>query len=176
MTPIRHLWHLATRFVGVLTSKRLPPSAQDEINDILEPAAAKLFWNQQAIDQRHAYEVAQRVRAAIGKDREALAAALLHDVGKSHSRLGAVSRSLATVFDFARIPMPDTWRSYRDHGALGARDLSEAGASPLAIAFAAGIPAGDPAVWGVLEAADDGRKKGRRSVSAGNSMPPEVSR
>ena len=159
MIVFRHFRHLVSRFFGVMVGKPLGPRAQDEVNAILDPAAAALFWDQDAIDQRHAYAVAQRVRDRLAGDQDAFAAALLHDVGKRHCDLGAVARSMATVADMMRLPMPADWRRYRDHGTLGARDLGEIGASPLAIAFAAGEPVapdgieGD--VWDVLRAADD---------------------
>ena len=159
MTALRQIRHLVTRFFGVVTGDPLGPGAQVEVNEILEPAAAALFWEQDSIDQQHAFEVAQRVRAGLGFDRTALAASLLHDVGKRHCDVGPIGRSLATVFDAVHLPMPDGWRRYRDHGALGAADLEAIGASTLAVSFARGdiAPADgiDEDVWNVLVAADD---------------------
>ncbi len=159
MSPFRQIRHLASRFLGVVTSDSLGPTAQDEVNNILEPATAALFWEQDSVDQRHAYEVARRVRDALGDDRPALEAALLHDVGKRHSDLGPVSRSLATILDVVHMPMPSGWRLYRQHGALGAMDLEAIGAGPIAIAFARGetVPDDriDGVVWSALVAADD---------------------
>jgi hypothetical protein len=159
VTALRQSRHLVSRFVGVVTSKRLSPEAQDEVNKILAPDAANLFWDQPAIDQRHAYDVSQRVRSTLGDDASALEAALLHDVGKRHSNLGAVARSLATVFDATHLPMPTNWRRYRDHGLLGALDLVAIGADPLAVAFARGTieptEVIDQRVWDALVAADD---------------------
>lgn len=159
MTALRQSRHLVSRFLGVVTSKRLSPEAQDEVNEILAPDAANLFWDQPAIDQRHAYDVSQRVRSTLGDDASALEAALLHDVGKRHSNLGAVTRSLATVFDATHLPMPTNWRRYRDHGLLGALDLVAIGADPLAVAFARGTieptEVIDQRVWDALVAADD---------------------
>lgn len=159
MTPLRKIWHLATRFIGVVTGKPLGPQAQDEVNRLLDPASAALFWDQDRIDQRHAFDVAGRVRTSLGDDQVALAAALLHDIGKRHSDISLVGRALATVLDNVHLPMPDDWRRYRDHGRLGAEDLQKIGASPLAVAFARGeiTPADgiDQSVWDVLVAADD---------------------
>lgn len=157
MTPLRQIWHLVTRFFGVITSEPLGPVAQDDVNGILGSETAALFWDQDSIDQRHAYDVAQRVRDGLGDNEAALEAALLHDVGKRHSDLGPIARSLATLFDHARLPLPAGWQRYRDHGSLGATDLERAGAGSLAVAFARGeATAGiDPEVWAVLMAADD---------------------
>ena len=181
MTPLRYAWHLVTRFFGVLASRRLSPGEQDEISTVLTANEAQLFWRQQAIDQRHAWQVADRVRTIVGDDEDAIAAALLHDVGKLHSGLGPISRSVATVLDHLGLPMPQRWLRYRQHEELGAADLRAVGARSLAIAFAAGEQSGDPAVWNALIAADNGTftrlsEKGETldSVASRNSMPPEV--
>jgi hypothetical protein len=172
---LRHIWHLATRFFGVVFAPPLKPGEQAWVSRILNGDEARLFWDQQAIDQRHAHTVAMRVAAA-EVPTNATHAALLHDVGKRHSRLGPVGRSLATVADGLRLPMPMRWRSYLDHGALGARDLRAIGADPLAIAFAEGSSGVDPETLALLRAADDGVLKASSSDPAGNTMPPEVKR
>ncbi len=178
MSLFRHLSHLVVRFFSVLRTKPLSPQEQADVNRVLSPAEAKLFFGQQVMDQRHSIDVAAGVHMHLPGDDDAIAAALLHDVGKRHSRLGAIGRSLATVADTARLPLPRAWRLYRDHGDLGAHDLSAVGARPLAVAFASGMPYGDAAVWRVLVAADDGRlaasPKAPGSIGAGNTMPPEV--
>lgn len=148
-----------------------------------------VFWEQQSIDQRHAYEVAARVAKGLGEGHPAVAAALLHDVGKRHSRLGPVERSLATVTALVHLPMPQRWKTYQDHGEVGAVDLEAIGASPLAVAFARGKPTAglDAEVWRLLEAADDAsgirtgdfallsnHGKAPANGGSGNTMPPEV--
>ena len=157
MSPLRNIRHLAARFFGVLLNQPLGPLSQDDVNTILEPHTARLFWDQDSIDQRHAYDVAMRVRRALGDDHAALEAALLHDVGKRNCGLGPVARSLATVGDTLRLPLPDSWRRYRDHGPLGALDLEAIGAAPLTVAFARGEagPEIDQDVWDALLAADN---------------------
>ncbi len=159
MNPLRHAWHLMTRFFGVLAGTRLGPIAQDEVNSVLDGEAAALFWDQNPIDQRHAYEVAQRVRKDYGDDQTVIVAALLHDVGKRHTDAGVIGRSIATVLDVAKLPMAANWRRYRNHGPLGAADLEAIGASTLAVAFARGEQVGEERVdqraWEALVAADD---------------------
>jgi hypothetical protein len=126
----------------------------------LRPEEASLFWEQDAVDQRHAFDVARRVQRRLGDDRSALTAALLHDVGKRHSDTGPIGRSLATILDGLHLPLPADWRRYRDHGVLGAADLEELAADPLSVEFARGeidkVAAVDRAKWDVLRAADDG--------------------
>jgi hypothetical protein len=156
---VRHVRHLVVRFFSVLRSTPLGPHDQDEVNALLAEPAAALFWQQDPIDQRHAFQVAQRVRQRLGEDRPALAAALLHDVGKRHSAAGPIGRSLATVLGALRLPVPPDWRRYLDHGELGAADLRAIGADALTVAFAAGRRGEDgevrPEVWEALLAADD---------------------
>jgi len=186
MTPFRHAWHLATRFFGVLLSRPLGPGRQDDIGRILTSGEAELFFRQQAMDQRHAYVVAQRVKASLPGNRDAIAAALLHDVGKATSRLGPAARSLATVFDTVGIRVPARWRAYLNHGTIGAAELQAAGARPLAVAFAVGQPTGDSRVWRALVDADNGPGWGPLataplaespvSAASRNTMPPEVMR
>lgn len=151
--------HLIKRFFGVVASRSLSPEEQAWVNRMLRPDLAQLYWQQAAIDQRHAYDVARRTEGALGKDDAALTAALLHDVGKRHSRAGVIGRSLATILDGLRLPLPADWRKYRDHEQLGAADLARQGADLLTVAFAAGRrPATDEVesrVWDALIAADD---------------------
>jgi hypothetical protein len=151
--------HLIKRFFGVLTTRRLSPAEQAWVNQVLRKDLAGLFWEQPAIDQRHSYQVARRTEAVLGDHPAALTAALLHDVGKRHSRAGVVGRSLATVLDVLRLPMPPDWRDYRDHERIGSAELAELGADPLTVAFAAGQrPDPDTVktrVWDALVAADD---------------------
>lgn len=105
-------------------------------------------------------QTAERIAAVRPEDETAIRALLLHDVGKRHVALGPLARSLATVGEAIRLPIPRAWRSYRDHGRLGAADLAAAGAEPLVVAYAAHHgrqrpPSIDAVLWAVLEAADD---------------------
>lgn len=118
-----------------------------------------LFLEQQVADQRHGLEVMRHVARSGVTDPDVLAAAALHDIGKRHSRLGPVGRSVATVLMLARLPMTRRMRRYVDHGELGAVDLERAGAPALVVGFARhhqwGRPHGFPAPdWQTLRAAD----------------------
>lgn len=159
MSFLRTVRHLTSRFFGVVFGRPLSPTDQKWVNDTLRRSEAALFWQQAAADQRHSAEVARRVQQNLGDNRSALAAALLHDVGKRHSNLGPIRRSLATVGDGLRLPLPAEWRRYRAHGPLGAIDLEGIGSDPLAVAFARGTMPGpeacDQPTWDALLAADD---------------------
>ncbi len=151
--------HLARRFFQVVGAKPLTPAEQALVERTLRPAERSLFWAQNVADQRHAVETMRRAGLATS-DAVVLNAALLHDVGKAVSRIGAMARSAATVLDVLGLPMTRRMRCYRDHGAIGAEQLVSVGASALAVDFARRHPAPDPGgndrrAWRVLLEADD---------------------
>jgi hypothetical protein len=147
--------HLVRRFLGFLTARPLTPSEQQHVRLLLRPPLARAFFAQRYEDQRHAFEVQQRSASDASWE-----AALLHDIGKTESDLGAVSRSLATLWHGLGLPTSNRWATYIDHGALGADALTQLDASELAIAFTRHHPGPapdgiDPDVWRALEEADD---------------------
>lgn len=150
--------HLFHRFFDVLLAQPLSKAEGDWVRSRLSPSLASLFFDQPYADQRHAYTAAQLViEEGLGDD--VVVAALTHDVAKRHSRLGVIGRSVASIMMGIGLRLGHRMASYRDHGRIGARELSEAGAPFLAIEFArhhqgarpATIP---PNVWAVLAAAD----------------------
>ncbi|MCU1389718.1 MAG: hypothetical protein JWL72_3056 [Ilumatobacteraceae bacterium] len=149
--PFAHAAHLARRFFGAL-SGAAPPAADDAwAVGFLTASEAELWWGLQHQDRRHSVHVARRFVALMDDpSREAVAAALLHDVGKQCSRLGTVSRVVATIIG----PRTDRFRRYHDHERLGADLLRDAGSSPVTIALVEGTSA-DVATADALRAADD---------------------
>jgi hypothetical protein len=148
--------HLIRRFFGFLFAAPLMPSEQQEVRDALSPCLARLFFAQRFEDQRHAFTVYQRV----GGSADLAQAALLHDIGKTESDLGALERSLATLWYGLGRPTSGRWQSYLAHGSSGARILEGLEADGLAISFAQHHPgpcpeAIDPSDWLLLEAADN---------------------
>jgi putative nucleotidyltransferase with HDIG domain len=149
---------LARRFFSHLTARGPGPGAQAEIAAPLGAEARDLHSPHSFADQEHAPHPLLRAPRSTA-DATVLRAALLHDVGKAASRLGAVGRSLATLLDAARLPLWPAARRYRNHGAIGGRLLEELGAEPLVVDFAARHPdpdpgPHDPSVWRILLAAD----------------------
>jgi putative nucleotidyltransferase with HDIG domain len=125
----------------------------------LTPETGAVFFAQGDADQRHGYYAALSVVAAGVADRDVIAAALLHDVGKRHARLGIVGRSLASVLILLRLPLGERLAAYRDHGIVGARELAGVGAPALAIDFAmhhhgSRPPTIKPEIWELLVQAD----------------------
>jgi hypothetical protein len=159
--PLTSWYHLVRRFFGFLNALPLSPREQAEVCGLLTGTEAALFWEQRDEDQRHALQVTHRALKDRPGDREVATAALLHDVGKRRVRMGAVQRSLATTFDHVGFPMPHSYRTYCNHGVLGAGDLEEAGSGALAVEFArhhpSGVPPGiDGRQWQALLDADHG--------------------
>jgi putative nucleotidyltransferase with HDIG domain len=144
--------HLATRFLGALWPGG--PRADEErwARAQLLPGERELWQRMRGPDRRHAIAVAraaQRLLEDAGEAprREILAAALLHDVGKIASALGAFGRTAATVTAVAlgpeRLAVDGTtsgWRAttrvYVEHDRVGGELLREAGSDPFTIAWA----------------------------------------
>lgn len=152
--------HLFRRFFDVLFARPLTRSERAEVEGWLPADLAEPFFDQPDADQRHGYQAASIVLASGWDDGDVVAAALLHDVGKRHSRLGVVGRSLTSVFVLAKLPLNERMAAYRDHGLLGAQELGGLGAPALAIDFAIHHhgprpPSIDPGTWRVLVEADE---------------------
>jgi hypothetical protein len=166
--------HLVKRFFGSLVP--FGPSAADAawIHDVLLDGEREVWQRMSRADRRHAAGVARRVERALGGEatRPVLAAALLHDCGKTASGLGTYGRVIATLS--VKVAGRDTavaWSEtrgftrrvglYVEHPRLGADLLGMAGSAPLTVAWTAEhhLPSED---WTVpreigeaLKAADD---------------------
>lgn len=145
------------------TSRRLTASEQAAVEGWLTPETAGIFFSQDDPDQRHGYHSALSVIASGVKDHDVVMAALLHDVGKRHARLGLVGRSVASVLILTGLPLPERARIYRDHGIMAARELAPLGVPSLVIDFALHHHGTRPStvpsnVWNVLVAADQAPK------------------
>lgn len=154
------LSHLTRRFFDVLLARPLTVDEQSAVGVWLARDLEQVFFEQQDADQRHAYEAALSVVASAHNAPEVVAAALLHDVGKRHSRLGIVGRTVASLLILARLPLTERMKSYCDHGIIAAAELAELGAPSLAIDYALHHHGDRPAsieapVWDVLQAADE---------------------
>jgi hypothetical protein len=168
--------HLARRFFGSLRPGG--PSTEDTAwaESQLLPGEITLWRTMSKPDRRHAAGVARRVELALGNEatRPVLAAALLHDVGKTESNLGTYGRVIATISGAVIGRDPDIVRAwtrtrgftrsvglYLQHPKLGGDLLAMAGSDPLTEAWAREhhLPADqwtlDPKVADALKAADD---------------------
>lgn len=125
--------HLVRRFLWSVRG-RVPGGDDRELAEtVLSAREMRLWSSMQAMDRSHSLMVlARRRRLDPPPDRHEEAAALLHDVGKTASRLGLFARVFATLLG------PRTWRMrlYHVHDPLGLEMLR--GTS-------------DPEVIGILE-------------------------
>lgn len=168
--------HLARRFFDVATSRPLTSTEQADVAAWLSPDLQTLFLAQDEVDQRHGYHAACTVAEAGFDQEEVVVAALMHDIGKRHARLGLVGRTVASLFILLHLPLTPRMRIYRDHGDVGADDLAAVEAPALAVDFARHHHGERPTtipgpVWDVLELADQPPKTpatpGRRITSEG---------
>ena len=163
------LGHLTRRFFDVLSATPLSTKEKDAVESWLTVELSRVFFDQMDADQRHGYQAAISVIADGHSETGLIVAALMHDIGKRHGRLGAVGRSVATVLNFLRLPLSDRMTQYRDHGGIGARELVELEAPPIAIEFAQHHQSRrpetiEPHIWEVLLAADQPPKAKDRSA------------
>lgn len=166
--------HLVKRFFGSVLP--IGPSAADAAwaSEHLLEGELGIWKKMSRSDRRHAAGVARRVERALGAEatRPILAAALLHDCGKTVSHLGTYGRVVATLSaKLAGHDLAVAWSEtsgftrrvglYLEHPRLGSELLSMAGSAPLTAAWALEhhLPAEEwtvpVAIGEVLKAADD---------------------
>lgn len=163
-------WHLARRFLEVAFARSLSEFERFMADSLLRPGdESAVFWMQPTADQRHAFNAARRVQRFAPDRRDLMRAALLHDVGKRHSGLGLVGRSLASALAKLGGSPSGRMAAYLDHGALGAAELERLGCEPVVVAFArhhheGRVPEVPEADWRLLELADEpGKVRTKRS-------------
>ena len=158
------LGHLARRFFDVLFSAPLDAAERAAVEGWLDSGQAWVFFSQPDPDQRHGFHAALVAIAGAG-ELQVIRAALLHDVGKRHARLGVLGRTAASLAIRLRLPLTTRWRLYRDHGEIAAGELESLGCEGLIVDFArhhhGGRPGGIPAAtWDLLQLADQPPKTG----------------
>jgi hypothetical protein len=96
---VKRLLHLVRRFFASLLP--IGPKAVDDAwaQGHLSTPEQELWTRMARVDRRHSAAVARRVEAELGEGatRPVLAAALLHDVGKTVPDLGTLGRVVATL-------------------------------------------------------------------------------
>jgi len=161
--------HLVTRFVGSLRPRPLGAHDISLVEGILAPAELECWRRLGPADRVESVATARAAQAALGPDGDNrwVAAALLHDVGKSETGLGPFRRAAATTVAIAfgerRVRRwPNAIGRYVDHDEVGSRALAQAGARREAVEWAAihhrpalwpgsGVPIG---ICRILAAAD----------------------
>ncbi len=141
--------HLAKRFFGSILP--IGPKAADRAWTLEQLLAGEqdIWHKMSATDRRHGVGVARRAQATLGEQatRPILAAALLHDCGKTVSGLGTYGRVIATLsVKLAGRDQAFAWSEtrgftrrvglYVEHPRLGSELLGLAGSAPLTVAWA----------------------------------------
>lgn len=172
------LAHLVARLADVLLSRRLTPLEQAEVAQyLMSPSEQMMFWGQPRADQRHALEAARSVASRLPERLDLIRAALLHDVGKRHARLGWFGRVWAVLRSGIGTVTTSRMAGYLEHGRLGSEELADARAEPLVVAYARHhhgerpdtISPGD---WAVLLEADRAVLPGLGSRRPGSKTAP----
>jgi hypothetical protein len=141
--------HLVGRFFGSLRPGGPPSSDVAWVESTLSSTELDLWRSMNGPDRRHSVDVARRVQGSLGSEATppVLAAALLHDVGKSVAGLRTYGRVIATLSGvFGGHEMAHHWASKRGftrkvglylmHDELGADMLQIAGSDELTVAWA----------------------------------------
>jgi hypothetical protein len=126
---------------------RMSAAELDQADAYLSPAGRKLFRQMSAADQRHSLAVMRELEQCGDAHPSLLAAALLHDVGKSAARLTPVHRTIVVLAQrfwpaalawLAREPAP-AWRKpfvvQCRHPKLGAQWAEQAGCDAISVAL-----------------------------------------
>lgn len=153
---LKRLLHLSKRFFIALWPAAPPILETEWAEAYLWVGERKLFAALPNHDRRHLIGVARRVESSLGEllDERWIAAALLHDVGKSHANLNPVGRAFATLWieikgldSIAKSKMAWTRRAYlySQHPSLGCEDIRRCGGHEEAALWANAHD--DPSLW-----------------------------
>jgi putative nucleotidyltransferase with HDIG domain len=154
--------HLSFRLLDFLTSSPLDQAESAQAEGWLGAGEAPAFFDQPVPDQRHGLEAARYIAGRAPDRPDLIRAALLHDIGKRHSRLGALTRSLVSAWVKLGGKAWGRGASYLDHGSIGAAELEAAGAESLVVEFARHHHRSRPAMidegdWQLLRESDRAR-------------------
>lgn len=140
---VRAVYRVRQFFAALLA--RVSPADRQEAESVLPPGAQTLWRRMNASDQYHSLQVMRTLRAQGWEDSALLAAALLHDVGKSAAHIYPWHRALIVLGQaftpelLARLwNGPERgWRApfvvARRHPEIGAEWAAQAGCDELSV-------------------------------------------
>ncbi|MGQ0849480.1 MAG: HDIG domain-containing metalloprotein [Actinomycetota bacterium] len=152
--------HLAGRLFSVLGNAPLGEEESVRVTGWLpNPGVQAAFFQQPPYDQRHGLAAADVVAGRTCDRLDLIRAALLHDVGKRHSRLGPLGRSMASAWTKLGGKASRRWANYLDHGRLAEEELAAMGVEPIVVEYARSHHGERPVTiaaddWALLQAAD----------------------
>jgi len=126
---------------------RVSPDDLREADEVLPPDAQKLLRRMSVSDQRHSLNVMRTLRRQGHTEPDVLAAALLHDVGKSAAWIPPWYRAIIVltqrfapgVLAWLTRGEPRGWRRpfvvHRQHTEIGAEWAAQAGCSALTVSL-----------------------------------------
>ena len=147
MKLIQRASYRTRQFWQALGARPLPEEGWSEIRSLLSPEELELYKRQSRSDRYHAYRVMRTLRAAEYNERDLLAAALLHDVGKSFCKTYWWDRPLVVICQVMAPRLSaslakgevGSWRRpfvvKERHADWGADAAEKAGSSPATVAL-----------------------------------------
>ena len=154
--PVHQVVHLVKRFWWSLRARPLDGEDHLWVKSRLLDLEWDLFTQLPIADQQHHLRVARRFigRFDAEPQREWVAAALLHDVGKVDVGLGTLGRTFATIWPWGRRGDGRLGRYHR-HVERGAQLLRDIGSSPETVALVGEHSDAPPAAAAALYWADN---------------------
>ncbi|MEC9338424.1 MAG: HD domain-containing protein [Actinomycetota bacterium] len=107
----RDFHHLTKRFLGSLTCIKPSPSDESWVEQQLSKNEMELWSAMGRADQTHSIAVARIVEHELPKDKTAVAAALMHDIGKITTHSTLILRVLAALVQPVSRERLNRWRS-----------------------------------------------------------------
>jgi putative nucleotidyltransferase with HDIG domain len=127
--------HLVKRFFMSLDRRGLSKIEIDSVCAVLAPREFELWSQMSLFDKKHSITVRRRFLELIpNAEIFAVRASLLHDIGKTKSNLGVLSRVLATIVG----SKGKRFAQYHDHEAIGAEMLRQIGSEENTCRLVAG--------------------------------------
>lgn len=150
VSRLRYPLHLARRLSESIIVRELSEAEMTWTRTQLHESEFSLWSSMSLADRVHSHGVARRLTAKHPEvERHEIAAAFLHDVGKTQSSLNLGERVLATIIG----PRTERFKRYHDHELIGAQLCREKNIDPRVCDLISGV--GPAEAVARLRSADD---------------------